>query len=80
VWRDIRLSPLQKFGATGATFPALRKDHLPYTLSSMESETLRNLYPELTEGERSEAAENLDRYLTIAWEIYDDLQADNQQL
>jgi hypothetical protein len=56
----------------GATFPALRKKQIRYTLSSMQSEELENLYPELTEEERSEAAENLDRYLTLAWEIYEE--------
>jgi len=46
----------------------------------METEMLDNLYPELTEEERNEAAENLDRYLTLAWEIYEDLQSGNREL
>ncbi len=78
-WCNFVLGP-NDWGAKDATFPALRRTRLRYTLSLMETEMLDNLYPELTEEERNEAAENLDRYLTLAWEIYEDLQSGNREL
>jgi len=36
----------------------------------MEHESLRDLHPALSDEERKIAEENLDRYLELAWEIY----------
>jgi hypothetical protein len=33
---------------------------------------LKDLYPNLSESELLAAADNLDRYLEIAWEIFED--------
>jgi hypothetical protein len=38
-------------------------------------EKIVELYPELTDAERAMAAENLDRYLMLAWEIWEEAQA-----
>jgi len=46
----------------------------------MQLEKLEALYPNLSEEELAEAADNLDRYLTLAWEIYEDLQTQNRAL
>lgn len=46
----------------------------------MQDDILKNLYPELSDDERNQAAENLDRYLALAWEVYEDLQAGNPEL
>jgi hypothetical protein len=35
---------------------------------------LKKLYPKLLDEELVIAKENLDRYLLVAWEIYEDLQ------
>jgi hypothetical protein len=35
---------------------------------------LKKLYPKLSDEELVIAKENLDRYLLVAWEIYEDLQ------
>jgi len=43
----------------------------------MNNESLKELYPKLTEEELQATAENLDRYLTLAWEIYEDLHTVN---
>jgi hypothetical protein len=39
----------------------------------MQYESLRVLYPALTEEELRIVAENLDRYLEVAWEISQEL-------
>jgi hypothetical protein len=41
----------------------------------MTEQTIEDLYPGLTNEERKVAAENLDRYLELAWEIFEDVQA-----
>jgi hypothetical protein len=41
----------------------------------MTEQEITDLYPELTYEERDIAAENLDRYLELAWEIFEDVQA-----
>jgi hypothetical protein len=41
----------------------------------MTEKDIGDLYPRLTDEERSIAAENLDRYLELAWEIFEDVQA-----
>ncbi len=37
-------------------------------------EDIRGMYPRLTDEERIIAAENLDRYLEFAWEIWEENQ------
>lgn len=49
--------------------------YLPRTLFCMKDVELRNLYSALTDDELRIALENLDRYLEIAWEIAEFLQA-----
>lgn len=49
--------------------------YLPRTLSCMKDIELKKLYPALTDDELRIASENLDRYLEIAWEIAEVLQA-----
>ena len=39
----------------------------------MSPEELKALYPALSDEQIREAAENLDAYLLLAWEILDDL-------
>lgn len=41
----------------------------------MNEKEIAELYPGLTDEERSIAAENLDRYLELAWEIFEEAQA-----
>jgi hypothetical protein len=43
------------------------------TFTTMQYESLRVLYPALTEEELRIVAENLDRYLEVAWEISQEL-------
>lgn len=40
----------------------------------MQLESLSQLFPDLCEAERAVAAEALDRYLEIAWEILEELE------
>lgn len=44
-------------------FPDRVEDH-------MHNESLRELYPALTDEEQKIAEETLDRFLELAWEIY----------
>ena len=44
----------------------------------MQPDKLKALYPNLNEEELVEAADNLDRYLALASEIYEDMQRRNQ--
>ena len=44
----------------------------------MSLEKLRVLYPTLSDEELAMARENLDRYLLLAWEIYEDLKIASQ--
>lgn len=39
----------------------------------MEAPSLKELYPTLTAEELKEADENLENYLAVAWEIYEDM-------
>lgn len=41
----------------------------------MDLEALRALYPGLTGDELRIASENLDAYLELAWEIFEDIRA-----
>jgi hypothetical protein len=41
----------------------------------MNQKDIGDLYPGLTDEERRVAAENLDQYLELAWEIFEDVQA-----
>jgi|HubBroStandDraft_6_1064221.scaffolds.fasta_scaffold687359_1 hypothetical protein len=41
----------------------------------MKHEALARLYPNLSEDELQEAKENLDLYLLLAWEIWEEEQA-----
>jgi hypothetical protein len=43
----------------------------------MNADALRKLYPSLTDEELRIAGENLDAYLALAWEIYQDMQAES---
>ena len=43
----------------------------------MEHESLRDLHPALADEEQKVAEENLDRYLELAWEIYQAMQSGN---
>ena len=40
----------------------------------MNEKELGDLYPELTDEEQKTAAENLDLYLELAWEIFEEAQ------
>jgi hypothetical protein len=44
----------------------------PYPDTNDELATLKALYPNLSPEELALAKENLDRYLSLAWEIYED--------
>ena len=39
----------------------------------MENEKIEDLFPNLTLEERALAEESLDRYLALAWEIWEEL-------
>jgi hypothetical protein len=41
----------------------------------MNEKEIGDLYPGLTDEERSIAAENLDRYLELAWEVWEESQS-----
>jgi len=41
----------------------------------MKNEALARLYPNLSEDQLQEAKENLDQYLLLAWEIWEEEQA-----
>jgi hypothetical protein len=41
----------------------------------MEDEVLKKLFPALKDDELQTARENLDAYLELAWEIYEDMKA-----
>lgn len=41
----------------------------------MDDEVLKKLFPGLKDDELQTARENLDAYLELAWEIYEDKQA-----
>jgi len=41
----------------------------------MNEKGIGDLYPGLSDEERRIAAENLDQYLELAWEIFEDVQA-----
>jgi len=46
----------------------------------MQLEKLRALYPDLSEAELAQAAENLDRYLKLVYEIYQAMASGNREL
>jgi hypothetical protein len=46
----------------------------------MNADVLRKLYPSLTDEELRIAGENLDAYLALAWEIFQDMQAEATSL
>jgi hypothetical protein len=57
--------------ACEASFVILRSGEFPVTVEGyMHNESLRELYPALTDEEQKIAAETLDRFLELAWEIY----------
>jgi len=41
----------------------------------MDNEALKKLFPSLADDELPAARENLDAYLELAWEIYEDAKA-----
>jgi hypothetical protein len=41
----------------------------------MNGETWRNIFPTLTDDELRNASENLDAYLELAWEIFEEITA-----
>jgi hypothetical protein len=54
-----------------ASFAILRQGQLPVRVEDhMHNEQLRALYSGLTDEEQEIANETLDRYLEVAWEIY----------
>lgn len=46
----------------------------------MNADILRKLYPTLTYEELRIAGENLDAYLQLAWEIFQEMQAESASL
>jgi|HubBroStandDraft_1064217.scaffolds.fasta_scaffold1438882_1 hypothetical protein len=52
----------------------------PCIVFFMQSEHFSDLYPGLPDEQRNEAAENLDRYLLLAWEIYREMQSPDEEL
>jgi hypothetical protein len=44
-----------------------------------ELTALKALYPKLSSEELAVAKENLDRYLTLAWEIFEDAQMEDHE-
>ena len=46
----------------------------------MQLDQLRALYPNLSDEEITETAENLERYLKLAWEIYEHQRAVEREL
>ena len=59
----------------GADLAILHQGECRYRVGCMKKEILDTLYPEFTDEERRVAGETLDRYLELAWEIFDDLHA-----
>jgi hypothetical protein len=45
------------------------------TLHRMDDAVLKKLFPSLGDDELQKARENLDAYLELAWEIYEDIKA-----
>lgn len=45
------------------------------TLQRMDDAVLKKLFPSLRDDELQTARENLDAYLELAWEIYEDIKA-----
>jgi hypothetical protein len=45
----------------------------------MRENEIGELYPSLSDEERRIAAENLDQYLELAWEIFEDMRAREPQ-
>ena len=45
----------------------------------MTLETLRSLYPNLSDEELERADHNLTQYLELAWEIYEDLAKEREE-
>lgn len=56
-------------------YSAMARGRVHTYLFSMQLESLSQLFPDLCEAERAVAAEALDRYLEIAWEILEELEA-----
>jgi hypothetical protein len=44
-------------------------------MSSMNTDPCKELFPALSDNELNIARENLDLYLELAWEIYEEMQA-----
>ena len=69
--------------AAGATPSTLREAQPSDTLERMNSDDemaeLKILYPNLSPEELVIAKENLDRYLTLAWEIFEDAQMESRE-
>ena len=55
--------------------PSCEEAESPCKVPSMQDEARRDLYLGLTDEERQVTQETLDRYLEVAWEIYEALQA-----
>jgi hypothetical protein len=61
-----------------ASFAILSVRKFPVTVEGyMHNESLRALYPALTDEEQKIAEETLDRFLELAWEIYQTLNSSN---
>lgn len=72
--RHSRYAPSYAHPSWSANYYVLRSSHSRYTLGCMK-EKIVEMFPGLSDAEQQVAAENLDRYLELAWEIYQDLQS-----
>ena len=75
-----QVAPLHLRLAPYADLLTLRERTAPGIVSLMQSEQFNELYPGLPDQERKEAAENLDCYLLLAWEIYKEMQPPDDKL
>jgi hypothetical protein len=77
--------PLLQEGVAHNTIPSsaevcrvLMRTRVPGRVSAMADNTLEKRVPDLTEEELQIARENLDAYLELAWEIFEDMRAQEQ--
>jgi hypothetical protein len=57
--------------ASDASYLTLWQHRSERKVASMNDDIFAHLYPELTDNERHIAREALDRYLELAWELYE---------
>jgi hypothetical protein len=58
----------------GASPPALREEALPDRVDGMSADAIKDFFPDFSDIELRRAHENLDLYLELAWEIYEEPQ------